>query len=156
MRARQIYYMIQYCFSSLLLNIVFSLYYLSLSLFPQLSLSATFTLFFTSPLLPPSPNSSLLPFCHLHLILYFSLTATVPHALRCVHSEAFSGVVTLDKLRKEYKRVGPPGVQQLWDALAAHLQAQVAANSTNLSFLSMYVITPTLLLLPNSPPLLPP
>lgn len=51
-------------------------------------------------------------------------------------SDAFTGVVTIDKLKKEYKKNGPPGILQLWEAIASHLQKLVEANISNLAYLS--------------------
>ena len=45
--------------------------------------------------------------------------------------------MTLDKLKKEYKRAGPPGIQALWDKLVTHLQALVEFKSNSLNFLSL-------------------
>ena len=52
------------------------------------------------------------------------------------YRDAFTGVMTLEKLRKEYKRIGPAGVVQLWETLTAHLQRLVAHKSNSLDFLS--------------------
>ena len=53
-----------------------------------------------------------------------------------LHSDAFTGVMTIDKLKKEYKRAGPPGILQLWDKLATHLLRLVNLHYNNLNFLS--------------------
>jgi hypothetical protein len=52
-------------------------------------------------------------------------------------SDSFSGVMTIDKLKKEYKRIAVPGTVQLWDRMVNHLQKLVELNYNNLSFLSM-------------------
>ena len=44
--------------------------------------------------------------------------------------------MTIDKLKKEYKR-GPAGVLQLWDRLVAHLMRLVEHSSNALNFLSL-------------------
>lgn len=49
--------------------------------------------------------------------------------------EAFSGVVTLEKLKKEQQKI--PGSVQFWNVLAEHLQNLVAFNYSYLSFLSI-------------------
>jgi hypothetical protein len=45
--------------------------------------------------------------------------------------------MTMDKLKKEYKRAGPPGVLQLWERLIAHLQRLVEHSNGNFTFLSL-------------------
>ncbi len=45
--------------------------------------------------------------------------------------------MTMDKLKKEYKRAGPVGVLQLWERLIAHLQKLVEHSAGNLTFLSL-------------------
>jgi hypothetical protein len=45
--------------------------------------------------------------------------------------------MTMDKLKKEYKRVGPPGILQLWEKLVAHLMRLVEHSSNALNFLSL-------------------
>ncbi|KAJ1436611.1 hypothetical protein B484DRAFT_477606 [Ochromonadaceae sp. CCMP2298] len=49
-----------------------------------------------------------------------------------IPAEAFSGVVSLEKLKKEYKRVGL-GAGVLWDKLAAHLCRIVAGHNASLA-----------------------
>jgi hypothetical protein len=54
-------------------------------------------------------------------------------------SDAFSGVVTIEKLKKEYKKMNSGGsvlVAELWDALVAHIQAIVSTNSALIGFVS--------------------
>jgi len=53
-----------------------------------------------------------------------------------IPSEAFTGVMTMEKLKKEYKR-GPAGVLQLWDRLVAHLMRLVEHSANALNFLSL-------------------
>lgn len=53
---------------------------------------------------------------------------------------AFAGVVTIDKLKKEYKKTVPGGqqLQELWDLLSNHLQNLVEANTANLDYISKF------------------
>ncbi len=56
--------------------------------------------------------------------------------------EAFTGVVTLDKLRKEHRKHGshPSSVVELWDSLTQHLQKLVESHSAALSHLSRFAL----------------
>ena len=56
---------------------------------------------------------------------------------------AFAGVVTIDKLKKEYKKTVPGGqqLQELWDLLSSHLQNLVEANTANLDYISKFAIS---------------
>lgn len=67
----------------------------------------------------------------MYVFTYFLYTIYVRY-----YRDAFTGVMTLEKLRKEYKRIGPAGVVQLWEMLTAHLQRLVAHKSNSLDFLS--------------------
>jgi len=59
---------------------------------------------------------------------------------RCVGvcSGAFAGVVTIDKLKKEYKKTVPGGMQlqELWELLSSHMQTLMEANSAHLDYIS--------------------
>lgn len=47
------------------------------------------------------------------------------------------GVMTLDKLKKEHKKLPSPGpVLEMWECMTSHLQKLVEANSTYLTTLS--------------------
>lgn len=52
-----------------------------------------------------------------------------------VPREAFSGVVTMDKLRKEHKKAALGG-SLVWDVVVGHLQTLVELNTNNLEYLS--------------------
>ena len=62
----------------------------------------------------------------------------VPSRCVCVCSGAFAGVVTIDKLKKEYKKTVPGGMQlqELWDLLSSHMQTLMEANSAHLDYIS--------------------
>eukprot|EP01036_Dinobryon_divergens_P026690 gene26691-35366_t len=51
---------------------------------------------------------------------------------------AFAGVVTIDKLKKEYKKTIPGGtqLQELWDLLSSHMQTLMESNSAHLDYIS--------------------
>jgi hypothetical protein len=57
--------------------------------------------------------------------------------LLCRRSDAFTGVMTMDKLKKEYKRASPAGTLQLWERLVSHLQKLVEYSEGSLTFLSL-------------------
>jgi hypothetical protein len=45
--------------------------------------------------------------------------------------------MTMEKLKREYKRASPAGTQQLWERLVAHLQRLVGHSPNSLNFLSL-------------------
>ena len=51
---------------------------------------------------------------------------------------AFAGVVTIEKLKKEYKKTIPGGtqLQELWDLLSSHMQTLMESNSAHLDYIS--------------------
>lgn len=60
--------------------------------------------------------------------------------------EAFTGVVTLDKLHKEHRKAAahPASVAELWAALVQHLQKVVESHSAALAGLSRCELPPRL------------
>lgn len=53
-----------------------------------------------------------------------------------VYREAFAGVVTMDKLRKEMKKSHIPGVLHFWDAIIKHLQSVVQVDEKSVEYLA--------------------
>ena len=52
------------------------------------------------------------------------------------HREAFAGVVTMDKLRKELKKSHIAGVLHFWDAIIKHLQNLVEVDEKAVEYLA--------------------
>jgi hypothetical protein len=50
------------------------------------------------------------------------------------HSEALNGVVTLERLKKEHKKVA--GRAELWNALTSHLKSLIEAHAGSLEDIS--------------------
>ncbi len=72
------------------------------------------------------------------LYVLVEVISYVPSRCVCVCSGAFAGVVTIDKLKKEYKKTVPGGMQlqELWELLSSHMQTLMEANSAHLDYIS--------------------